>query len=82
MWRLWDYGRANIYCDKSQFEMYRAYVGPDDTSLVVADASRTEDNLKTILDMKLRLLLKMLSEKPEISVTNFQPNERKADTHI
>lgn len=37
-----------------------------------------DENAKTILDEKLRIIQETLDERPEITVTYFQPDEKKA----
>lgn len=70
-------------CDRAaQFLPFAALTGYDDavreTARLTAECIELDENSKTILDMKLRLLLDRLSERPEVAITHFQPDERKA----
>lgn len=70
-------------CDRAaQFLPFAALTGYDDavreTARLTAECIELDENSKAILDMKLRLLLDMLSERPEVAITHFQPDERKA----
>lgn len=69
-------------CDRAaQFLPFAALTGYDtavrETARLTAECIKLDENSKTILDMKLRLLLDRLSERPEVAITHFQPDERK-----
>lgn len=70
-------------CDRAaQFLPFAALTGYDaavrETARLTAECIELDENSKAILDTKLRLLLDMLSERPEVAITHFQPDERKA----
>lgn len=70
-------------CDRAaQFLPFAALTGYDDavreTARLTAECIELDENSKMILDMKLRLLWDRLSERPEVAITHFQPDERKA----
>lgn len=70
-------------CDRAaQFLPFAALTGYDaavrETARLTAECIELDENSKMILDMKLRLLLDRLSERPEVAITHFEPDERKA----
>lgn len=66
----------------AQFSPFAALVGYDD--LIVETARLTDqrmeldESVKAELNEKLRLLLELLPQRPEVSITYFQPDCKKA----
>ena len=66
----------------AQFSPFAALVGYDD---LIVEAARLTDqrmeldeSVKAELNEKLRLLLELLPQRPEVSITHFQPDCKKA----
>ena len=66
----------------AQFSPFAALVGYDD---LIAETARLTDQkmdldetVKSVLNERLRLLLELLPQRPEVSITYFQPDGKKA----
>ena len=66
----------------AQFAPFAALVGYDDaveeTARVTDDMIEHSEEMKAMLDEKLRALTEMLERSPEITVTYFVPDKRKS----
>lgn len=65
----------------AQFSPFAALTGYEaavkETARLTDERVELDENTKAVLDRKLRLILEKLPEKPEVSITYFQPDERK-----
>lgn len=65
----------------AQFSPFSAIVGYDaairETARLTDEAIELEEDRKAELDRKLRVLTEKLAEHPEITITYFQPDEKK-----
>lgn len=66
----------------AQFAPFAALTGHDaaikETARLTEERVELDENAKAILDEKLRLVQELLSENPEITVTYFQADDKKA----
>lgn len=66
----------------AQFAPFAALTGHDaairETACLTEEKAELDENAKMIIDEKLRFVQETLSAKPEITVTYFQPDEKKA----
>lgn len=66
----------------AQFSPFAALVGYDDliieTARLTDQRMELDESVKAELNEKLRLLLEMLPQQPEVSITYFQPDCKKA----
>ncbi|MBT9779417.1 hypothetical protein GPL15_23345 [Clostridium sp. MCC353] len=66
----------------AQFAPFAALTGHGEaikeTARLTDKRVELDENAKAILDEKLRMVQEMLSQQPEITVTYFQPDEKKA----
>ena len=66
----------------AQFSPFAALTGYDDavteTARLTDEKIGLDESMKSALDMKQHILMEVISEQPEISVTYFKEDERKA----
>lgn len=66
----------------AQFAPFAALTGHDaairETARLTEEKAELDENAKMIIDEKLRFVQETLPAKPEITVTYFQPDEKKA----
>ena len=66
----------------AQFAPFAALTGYDsaikETGRLTAERIELDEEALTALDMKYQLLMEALDEAPEVTITYFQPDERKA----
>lgn len=66
----------------AQFAPFAALTGHDaairEKARLTEEKAELDENAKMIIDEKLRFVQETLSAKPEITVTYFQPDEKKA----
>ena len=66
----------------AQFSPFAALTGYDDaiheTGRLTDEKIELDEEALTALDMKYQLLMEALDEAPEVTITYFQPDERKA----
>ena len=66
----------------AQFAPFAALTGYDaaikETGRLTDDKIELDEEALTALDMKYQLLMDALDEEPEVTITYFQPDERKA----
>lgn len=71
----------SLYARSAQFAPFAALTGYEDAVKETArETSRRidiDDELKSILDGKIQILIENIKKKPEISVTYFVPDARK-----
>lgn len=69
----------------AQFAPFAALTGHGDaireTARFTDEKAELDENAKAILDEKLRMIQELLSRQPEIAVTYFQPDPKKAGGH-
>lgn len=67
----------------AQFAPFAALVGYDalirETARLTDQKAELDESVKAELNEKLRLLLELLPQQPEVTITYFQPDSRKAD---
>ena len=65
----------------AQFSPFAALGGYDaaiqETGRYTGERIELDENSKAILDEKLRLLMERMPERPEITITYFQPDDKK-----
>lgn len=66
----------------AQFAPFAALVGYDaiirETARLTDEKADLDESIKAELNEKLRLLLELLPQQPEVTITYFQPDGRKA----
>lgn len=66
----------------AQFSPFAALTGYDDavseTARLTDEKIELDESMQSALDMKQHILMEAISEQPEISVTYFQKDEKKA----
>lgn len=66
----------------AQFAPFAALVGYDalirETARLTDQKAELDESVKAELNEKLRLLLELLPQQPEVTITYFQPDNRKA----
>ncbi|PNV61580.1 hypothetical protein C0033_13445 [Clostridium sp. chh4-2] len=66
----------------AQFAPFAALTGHDaaikETARLTDERVELDENAKAVLDEKLRMIQEMLARQPEITVTYFQPDEKKS----
>ena len=66
----------------AQFSPFAALTGYEgaikETARLTDDRMELEESAKAVLDEKLRIIQEQISQEPEISITYFQPDEKKA----
>lgn len=66
----------------AQFAPFAALTGHDaaikETARLTDERVELDENAKAVLDEKLRMVQEMLARQPEITVTYFQPDEKKS----
>ena len=66
----------------AQFAPFAALVGYDalirETARLTDEKADLDESVKAELNEKLRLLLELLPQQPEVTITYFQPDNRKA----
>ena len=66
----------------AQFAPFAALVGYDaiirETARLTDQKAELDESVKADLNEKLRLLLELLPQQPEVTITYFQPDSRKA----
>ena len=66
----------------AQFSPFAALTGYDaaikETGRLTDERIELDEDALTALDMKYQLLMDALDDKPEVTITYFQPDERKA----
>jgi hypothetical protein len=71
----------SLYARSAQFAPFAALTGYEDavreTSRITSERIELDDELKSILDMKLQLIRENIGKKEEIKFTYFEPDERK-----
>ena len=60
----------------AQFAPFAALTGYD--AAIKETGRLTDDKIELALDMKYQLLMEALDDAPEVTITYFQPDERKA----
>lgn len=67
----------------AQFAPFAALVGYDalirETARLTDQKVELDESVKAELNKKLQLLLELLPQQPEVTITYFQPDSRKAD---
>lgn len=65
----------------AQFAPYAALTGYEDvieeTSRLTSDRKEIDENIKTMLDMKLQIIYEKISTKPVVTFTYFVPDTKK-----
>ena len=73
--------QMSLYARSAQFAPFAALTGYEDavkeTARETCNRIEIEDELKSILDSKLQIILEQIKNKPEISVTYFIPDSKK-----
>lgn len=71
----------SLYERSAQFALFAALTGYDDeikeTARLTDKKIEIDDGLRDILNNKLNIILKHISEKPEVSITYFVPDNKK-----
>ena len=84
---MYDYSpkfhpRMSIYNRASQFAPYAALTGYEDQVIETARLTDKEkeitEDMKILLDMKLKIIEKNIKNKPIITVLYFEPDKRKS----
>lgn len=74
--------RMSVLDRAAQFSPFAALTGYDtavtETARLTDRRMELDEYEKAVLDERLQLLQKHLSEQPEVTITYFQPDERKA----
>lgn len=65
----------------AQFSPFAALTGYDaairETARVTQDAAELDEDRKSVLDQKLRMIMECLEAEPQITVTYFRPDDKK-----
>ncbi len=73
--------QMSLYARSAQFAPFAALTGYDDaikeTSRETSEKIDIDDELKSILDSKLQIIMEHIKNKPEISFTYFIPDSKK-----
>lgn len=73
--------QMSLYARSAQFAPFAALTGYDDvikeTSREISEKIDIDDELKSILDSKLQIIMEQIKNKPEISFTYFIPDSKK-----
>ena len=71
----------SLYARSAQFAPFAALTGYEDaikeTSRETSEKIDIDDELKSILDSKLQIIMEQIKNKPEISFTYFIPDSKK-----
>lgn len=74
--------RMSMLDRAAQFSPFAALTGYEaairETARLTDRRIELDESAKAEIDLKLRLLSELLSEQPEVSITYFEPDERKA----
>ena len=73
--------QMSLYARSAQFAPFAALTGYEDaikqTSRETSEKIDIDDELKSILDSKLQIIMEQIKNKPEISITYFIPDLKK-----
>ena len=73
--------QMSLYARAAQFAPFAALTGYEDaikqTSRETSEKIDIDDELKSILDSKLQIIMEQIKNKPEISITYFIPDLKK-----
>lgn len=73
--------QMSLYVRSAQFAPFAALTGYEDaikqTSRETSEKIDIDDELKSILDSKLQIIMEQIKNKPEISITYFIPDLKK-----
>lgn len=75
------HSQMSLYARSAQFVPFAALTGYEDaikeTSRETSEKIDIDDELKSILDSKLQIIMEQIKNKPEISITYFIPDLKK-----